>query len=201
MPAQRTTSISVHYGSPLMRVSRQPPQSQSPSQLSMATVPPPPSPLQPYTPLLFPESPKPLVLTHLPTCYEDASMTSAQAPSPLQTLHALPVLLPPIHPIGRAGDLWGALPDLPATTKRLRGTSYFLTYSQVGDQNPAVLEHSFNTTFALKLATWHLAVEQHATRGSHWHVIARFHTAPSSRAGFYQFDVVLPTARLGAVSR
>ena len=187
MPAQHTTSTSVHYGSPIMRVSRQPPQSQSqsePSQLSMATVPPPPSPLQPYTPLVFPESPKPLVLTHLPTCYRDASMTSAQAPSPSQTL------LPPIHPIGRAGDLWGAPPDLPpATTKRLRGTSYFLTYSQVGDRNPAVLEHSFNTTFALKLATWHLAVEQHATRGSHWHVIARFHTAPSSRAGFRQFDV------------
>ena len=152
----------------------------------MTTVP----PLLHHSPLFFPESPGPLVLTHLPTCYGDASMTSAQTPSRLQTLDASPALLPPIHPIGRAGDLWGALPDLPpATTKHLRGTSCFLTYSQVGDQNPAVLEHSFNTTFGLKLGTWHLAVEQHVTRGSHWHVIPRFHTAPSSRAGLHQFDM------------
>jgi hypothetical protein len=71
----------------------------------------------------------------------------------------------------------------------MRGTSYFVTYSQVGDRDYAIVERTFVSAFGPKLATWHLAVEQHATGGIHWHVIARFYTAPSSRMGLRQFDI------------
>jgi hypothetical protein len=66
---------------------------------------------------------------------------------------------------------------------------HWLTIQQVGDRDPDLLQVHFEQTFGSKLATWHLAVEQHLDGGSHWHVIARFKTAPSGRAGMRQFDV------------